>query len=74
MKFTDQGGFTRHIHVRHIDAIPDNFQVDIVSYLGSAKNPSEPQKTLTMTVDYKGLVAMRNELHSAIVEHNDKGD
>lgn len=74
MKFTDTGGFTRHIDVRPIEALKDNFHLDITSYLASAKNPTEPQKLLSLTVDYKGLVAMRNELHSAVLEHNDKED
>jgi len=74
MKFTDAGGYSRHLEVRPIELLPDKFEVTVWTQWEFAKNPDYLRRAITMTVDYKGLLALRNTLQRAIQDRNDKED
>lgn len=64
--FVNSEDFAYNAEVRELDALPGSFSLAITTVWRSAKNPTEEQTALQITLDRAGLIALRDLIDTAV--------
>jgi hypothetical protein len=64
--FVKSEDFSYNAEIRKLDAVPGAFSFAITTVWRSAKNPTEEQTALQITLDREGLIALRDIIDAAV--------